>query len=194
MVDYQVGGLSQLIGQSSDVKELDDLFKATSKPEIEESSVVNIKQSDSTAAKDDDLENLDDVDIEGVEKSQKFNQLSRNFQINNEELNKTKIRNREQEERTIFIGNFYFLEFICFYINFNWIFNTYLSSGNLPSTVSKKTLNGIFAKIGTIDSIRLRGAARPDLKTTKKQAIIQRNFHENRHNIVSFLLKYLLVA
>jgi len=162
MVDYQVGGLSQLIGQSSDVKELDDLFKATSKPEIEESSVVNIKQSDSTAAKDDDLENLDDVDIEGVEKSQKFNQLSRNFQINNEELNKTKIRNREQEERTIFIGN-------------------------LPSDVSKKTLNGIFAKIGTIDSIRLRGAARPDLKTTKKQAIIQRNFHENRHNIIAYI-------
>ena len=114
MVDYQVGGLSQLIGQSSDVKELDDLFKATSKPEIEESSVVNIKQSDSTAAKDEDLENLEDIDIEGVEKSQKFNQLSRNFQINNEELNKTKIRNREQEERTIFIGNFYFLLIILF--------------------------------------------------------------------------------
>ena len=113
MADYQVGGLSQLIGQSSDVKELDDLFKATSKPEIVESSVIDIQQSDSIAAKNDvDLEN-DNTD-EGVEKSQKFNQLSRNFQINNEEKNKTKVRDKEQEERTIFIGNFYFLLFILF--------------------------------------------------------------------------------
>jgi len=161
MADYQVGGLSQLIGQSSDVKELDDLFKATSKPEIVESSVIDIQQSDSIAAKNDvDLEN-DNTD-EGVEKSQKFNQLSRNFQINNEEKNKTKVRDKEQEERTIFIGN-------------------------LPSNVSKKTLNGIFAKIGKIETIRLRGAARPDLKTTKKQAIIQRSFHENRHNIIAYI-------
>lgn len=113
MADYQVGGLSQLIGQSSDVKELDDLFKATSKPEIVESSVIDIQQSDSIAAKNDvDLEN-DNTD-EGVEKSQKFNQLSRNFQINNEEKNKTKVRDKEQEERTIFIGNFYFLDIILF--------------------------------------------------------------------------------
>ena len=113
MADYQVGGLSQLIGQSSDVKELDDLFKATSKPEIVESSVIDIQQWDSIAAKNDvDLEN-DNTD-EGVEKSQKFNQLSRNFQINNEEKNKTKVRDKEQEERTIFIGNFYFLLIILF--------------------------------------------------------------------------------
>merc|ERR1711988_81918 len=76
--------------------------------------------------------------------------------------NKTKVRDKEQEERTIFIGN-------------------------LPSNVSKKTLNGIFAKIGKIETIRLRGAARPDLKTTKKQAIIQRSFHENRHNIIAYI-------
>ena len=109
MVDYQVGGLSQLIGQSSDVKELDDLFKATSKPEIvKPSDVNNIQQSDSTAAKDDvDLENDNTEEEEiGKSQSQKFNQLSRNFQINNEEKNKTKIRDKEQEERTIFIGNF----------------------------------------------------------------------------------------
>ena len=116
MADYQVGGLSQLIGQSSDVKELDDLFKATSKPEIVESSVIDIQQSDSIAAKNDvDLENDNTEEEEiGKSQSQKFNQLSRNFQINNEEKNKTKIRDKEQEERTIFIGNFYFLLIILF--------------------------------------------------------------------------------
>ena len=41
--------------------------------------------------------------------------------------------------------------------------------------------------MGKIDTIRLRGAARPDLKTTKKQAIIQRQFHEKRNNIIAYI-------
>ena len=40
--------------------------------------------------------------------------------------------------------------------------------GNVPIKAKKKTIRQLFEKCGTVETIRFRSAARPDLKTTKK--------------------------
>ena len=44
-----------------------------------------------------------------------------------------------------------------------------------------------FKDYGSVETVRLRGAARPDLKTTKKVAVITRKIHENRNNINAYV-------
>ena len=182
MVEYKVGALSQLIADN-DRKELDDLFKAVEKPArievepIKEKSSVETpslkrkssencnkstppkKKAKKTKKTSEKKEANEDDEEDEIKK---YTQPSRKFQINNEEKNKTKERDSEQEARTVFIGN-------------------------LPGTITTKTLKNVFAEIGKIETIRLRGAARPDLKTTKKQAIIQRKFHEKQQNIIAYI-------
>ena len=44
-----------------------------------------------------------------------------------------------------------------------------------------------FKEYGDVETVRLRSAARPDLKTTKRTAVITRNIHENRNNINAYV-------
>lgn len=71
-------------------------------------------------------------------------------------------RDPQEEERTVFVGN-------------------------LPSNIKTKRVKALFAEFGEIESIRFRGAARPDMKTTKKVAVITRKFHEGRSNINAYV-------
>jgi len=59
--------------------------------------------------------------------------------------------------------------------------------GNLPTTYQKKDLKQLFAGYGKIETVRFRGAGRPDLKTTKKAAVITRKFHDDRDNINGYV-------
>ena len=59
--------------------------------------------------------------------------------------------------------------------------------GNLPVTCKKQELKKIFGDFGKIEAIRFRCAARPDLKTTKKVAVIKGKFHEQSSNIAAYV-------
>jgi len=59
--------------------------------------------------------------------------------------------------------------------------------GNLPSTIKPKKLKNLFKPFGSVESVRLRCAARPDAATTKRLAVMQGNFHESRSNISAFV-------
>jgi len=59
--------------------------------------------------------------------------------------------------------------------------------GNLPVSCKKQDLKKIFADFGKIEAIRFRCAARPDLKTTKKVAVIKGKFHEQSSNIAAYV-------
>jgi hypothetical protein len=43
--------------------------------------------------------------------------------------------------------------------------------GNVPITAKEKTIRKLFQEFGTVEAVRFRSAARPDLKTTKKVRI-----------------------
>ena len=75
---------------------------------------------------------------------------------------KERIIDEEKEKRTVFVGN-------------------------LPVKVKKQSLKKLFSKFGKIETIRFRCAGRPDLKTTKKVAVIKQNFHEERQNICAYV-------
>ena len=45
----------------------------------------------------------------------------------------------------------------------------------------------MFGEFGKVETVRFRGAARPDMNTTKKLAVIKRAIHENRHNISAYV-------
>ena len=79
----------------------------------------------------------------------KYNQPSSKFRVKHEEENRSRPKDEDKEKRTVFIGN-------------------------LPSTATKKQIITLLKGCGIIEAVRFRGAARPDMKTTKKQAIIQR--------------------
>merc|ERR1719341_218097 len=51
----------------------------------------------------------------------------------------------------------------------------------------KQDLKKIFGDFGKIEAIRLRCATRPDLKTTKKVAVIKGKFHEQSSNIAAYV-------
>ena len=75
---------------------------------------------------------------------------------------KERIIDEEKEKRTVFVGN-------------------------LPVKLKKPSLKKLFSKFGKIETIRFRCAGRPDLKTTKKVAVIKQNFHEERQNICAYV-------
>ena len=82
-------------------------------------------------------------------------------QVKNEDL-KERIKAEEKDGRTVFIGN-------------------------LPADTTEKTLRQMFKEFGAIETVRFRGAARPDPKTTKKVAIIKRMFHEKHQRIIAYV-------
>ena len=197
MSGYQIGALSQLISSNTEGKggEIDDLFKASPCP-VDEVPVEEVKpekiedsvqthgkspkkkkkhskkdkaneaienevksENDDDSAKGKPIKKSDKIfkKIAGKDKddsddddlSVKYNQPSSKFQVKHEEENRTKPKDEEKEKRTIFIGN-------------------------LPSNATKKQIITLLKECGKIEAVRFRGAARPDMTTTKKQAIIQR--------------------
>ena len=78
------------------------------------------------------------------------------------EDNKERVVDLEIDERTVFVGN-------------------------LPATTQKKQIKKLFAEVGRPETVRFRCAARPDMKTTKKVAVITKNFHEESSNICAYV-------
>jgi len=182
MARYQIGALSKLISSQPDDGggDVDDLFKPEEQPEpepiqetftndVEVENTVEITDSSDKSEKNDKknkkkskkikLEGKTDEDSDDEDK--KFNQPSSKYKVKYEEENRAKPRDEEKEKRTIYIGN-------------------------LPGDVTKKQIIALLKDCGGVETVRLRGAARPDMKTTKKQAIIQRKFHEKRNNIIAY--------
>ena len=114
-------------------------------------------------------ENKEDLPIKpsGTETQEKINEVKeiqkhdRMAQVKHEDSKPRQI-NPETEAKTVFVGN--------------------LSSGT-----KKKTLKKMFSKYGVVETVRFRCAARPDLKTTKKVAVIKHKFHEERNNICAYV-------
>jgi len=75
---------------------------------------------------------------------------------------KKSLRNPELEERTVYVGN-------------------------LVKSFKKKQVKKLFSEVGKVESVRFRCAARPDMKTTKKEAVIKHKFHEDRSNIAAYV-------
>merc|ERR1712142_375502 len=69
--------------------------------------------------------------------------------------------------------------------------------GNLPTSMTEKALKAMFRRLGSegesegntnkVESIRFRSASRPDIKTSKKVAVIKRMYHEERKNINAYI-------
>ena len=116
-------------------------------------------------------ESIDDMEDEDIEKmlDGKSGDLvadgSEEKVINNRikyEDNKERVVDLEIDERTVFVGN-------------------------LPATTQKKQIKKLFAEVGRPETVRFRCAARPDMKTTKKVAVITKNFHEESSNICAYV-------
>ena len=164
METYKVGGLSQLFSESSG-ETIDELFKSknltTNKIEADndDSSPKTKTPKKPKNEKQSKLQN--DGDDDDMPEA-KFTQPSKKFKVQQEEMNRQKPKSEETEKRTVFVGN-------------------------LPTEITAKKLKKYFDQFGTIETVRFRGAARPDLKTTKKQAIIQKKFHEKRNSLIAFV-------
>jgi len=100
------------------------------------------------------------TDIKEKEKKE-IQRHDRMAQVKHEDSKQRQI-NPETEARTVFVGN-------------------------LPSSTKKQMLKTLFSQLGKVETVRFRGAARPDLKTTKKVAVIKHNFHEERNNINAYV-------
>ena len=83
-------------------------------------------------------------------------------QVKHEDSKEQVQRDPEKEARTIYVGN-------------------------IPVKLQKNQLKQMFAKFGAVEAVRLRCAARPDMKTTKKVAVIKQKFHDERSSIAAFV-------
>eukprot|EP00092_Neocalanus_flemingeri_P012890 GFUD01013886.1.p1 GENE.GFUD01013886.1~~GFUD01013886.1.p1 ORF type:complete len:388 (+),score=164.83 GFUD01013886.1:36-1199(+) len=96
-----------------------------------------------------------------VKESKEIQKHDRMAQVKHEDSKPRQI-NFETEARTVFVGN-------------------------LPSSTKKQVLKTLFSPCGKVESVRFRCAARPDMKTTKKVAVIKHTFHEERNNINAYV-------
>lgn len=170
-----------LVGETQADESLGDLFSQSTKksdPGYDYSEVDAIKRGEGEKKGDDDSEDNDDKvmkemevndseeeadDEESQDKKAKDVKLKTDkmAQVKHEDT-KERIIDEEKEKRTVFVGN-------------------------LPVKVKKPSLKKMFSKFGKIETIRFRCAGRPDLKTTKKVAVIKQNFHEERQNICAYV-------
>lgn len=181
-MNYKVGSLSALLkGSPEDATSGDDsklelksLFKSRTtleKPRLQqqveeeqEDSTYKIDSSEGKAKKKvakKEKKSLGDGGTDEDMEGGGFKTPSRSFLVK-AESNKEKKFDPEKETRTVFVGN-------------------------LPSNVNVKDIKRKFKEFGAVETIRLRGAARPDLKTTKKVAVITRKINENRNNINAYV-------
>lgn len=59
--------------------------------------------------------------------------------------------------------------------------------GNLATSYKKKDLKQLFSQFGKVETVRFRCAARPDMKTTKKETVIKHKFHEDRNSFAAYV-------
>ena len=96
-----------------------------------------------------------------VKESKEIQRHDRMAQVKHEDSKPRQI-NPETEARTVFVGN-------------------------LPSSTKKQVVKTLFSQFGKVETVRFRCAARPDMKTTKKVAVITHKFHEERNNINAYV-------
>jgi len=165
-----VGSLSALLKGGSETTEesekadLKGLFQSRATPESKKAKVVEeeVKQPETPkAAKAKKAKKAKKVKTEAGEEDGEFTSPSRGFLVKAEASKGQKL-DPEKEARTVFVGN-------------------------LPASVNVKDIKRKFKEYGLVETVRLRGAARPDLKTTKKVAVITRKIHENRSNINAYV-------
>jgi len=177
--EYKVGALADLISEGGGGKTLSmaSLF-TTDKKQKEAAIVTQVEKVEKTNKKATQVEKTNKKAkrvkkvkeaVEGEQdeedgKDAKSKTPSAQEQVKREDEKEEKERKRdpEQEERTVFVGN-------------------------LPASATKKQLMKMFGKFGNVETVRFRGAARPDMNTTKKVAVIKRAIHENRHNISAYV-------
>ena len=157
-----------LVNEEESNKDLGDLFsKSASKddPQYDYSEVDNKKKVDDEAddfsENDDNINDEDDQEKETLKAKEVKLKTDKMAMVKHEDTKK-RIVNEEQEKRTIFVGN-------------------------LSVNTKKPHLKKLFSKFGKIETIRFRCAGRPDMKTTKKVAVIKQTFHENRDNICAYI-------
>jgi len=154
-----------LVSDKEDSNNLAGLFSKSVRkalPEYDYASVPDrVKANkDKEGEMEEDMEE-EDIPDNPVKESKEIQKHDRRAQVKHEDSKPRQI-NPETEARTVFVGN-------------------------LPSSMKKKTLKQLFSKVGTVETVRFRGAARPDLKTTKKVAVITNKFHDERHNINGYV-------
>ena len=151
--------------------ELADLFKKSSKKEAPayDYTEVDSQKSKAQSSQDDedgsDLSDLGDVEEEDeAAQSQEKKVIAANNRTAQVEYEDTKTRkaDEEKDKRTVFVGN-------------------------LSVETKKAKLKQIFSQHGKVETVRFRCASRPDMKTTKKVAVIKQKFHEERNNICAYV-------
>ena len=169
-----------LVGEGAGDNNLSELFqKSTEKSapaydyaEVDAKKKKKKKQKkEQTADLEDDLEEtlIDDSDKDAdaeeeiqVKKDKDMKLKSDKMAQVKHEDSKERIIDEEKEKRTVFVGN----------LNVN---------------IKKPHLKKLFSKFGKVETIRFRCAGRPDMKTTKKVAVIKQTFHDERKNICAYV-------
>jgi len=154
--------LSLLPADSKGTSDLAGLFSKSVRkamPEYDYASVPD--RSGSCRVEEDTVEEQEEVSENPTKEKNEIKKHDRRAQVKHEDSKPRQI-NPETEARTVFVGN-------------------------LPSSYKKKNLKKLFSKFGQVETVRFRGAARPDLKTTKKVAVIKNKFHEERNNINAYV-------
>ena len=168
-----------LVGEAKADETLGDLFSQSTKksdPEYDYSEVDAKRRGEGKGSEDsedndekvmkemevnDSDEEADDDESQAKKAKEVKLKTDKMAQVKHEDT-KDRIVDEEKEKRTVFVGN-------------------------LPVKVKKPSLKKIFSKFGKIETIRFRCAGRPDLKTTKKVAVIKQKFHEQRQNICAYI-------
>jgi len=172
------GPILSLVAAVKDSSELSGLFsKSVRKPapvydysaipdrvsaeneEFHQNKAVDTKSEEDTDKKI-EIDEMVDSDSK-VKESKEIQRHNRMAQVKHEDSKQRKI-NPETEARTVFVGN-------------------------LPCSTKKMSLKSMFSKFGKVEAVRFRCAARPDMKTTKKVAVITHKFHEERSNINAYV-------
>lgn len=121
-------------------------------------------EADQADIDEDPNESLDSEEEEQAEalkaKSVKL-RTDKMAQVRHEDTKK-RIIDEEKEGRTVFVGN-------------------------LSVNTKKLPLKKLFSQFGKVETVRFRCAGRPDMKTTKKVAVIKQTFHDNRDNICAYV-------
>merc|ERR1712066_867966 len=131
------------------------------KEAVESGTNTKVKKSSKKPKR---AKNVDEDEDDAAKDSEEAKTKKAQELVKREDEKEEKERKRipEQEERTVFVGN-------------------------LPVSATKKQLLKMFSEFGKVETVRFRGAARPDMNTTKKMAVIKRAIHENRHNITAYV-------
>ncbi|RZB39440.1 RNA-binding protein 34, partial [Asbolus verrucosus] len=180
-MDYAIGSLSDLITGSVTPNKPKVVKKQITVSESKLQITTPQSNSSEDSLKRNSVKTTDQINSVSTEKTPKKRKLldtnengskpkkSKNSE-NAERRITQKVKNEKREEdpellsRTVFVGN-------------------------LPVTLNTKKFKKLFAKYGNIEAVRIRGVPIADPKTSKKVALIKKEFHPERksfHGYVRF--------